>query len=89
MSPIGGSNRTPLERLFDDFVDVLREKVKGSVDDEGKRTPCSAADLNVIRQFLKEQNISADDDRHEGLKDLKSGVRKQMPFSEGPSEDDL
>jgi hypothetical protein len=46
-------NENQLEALWDALVDTMKQKLSG--DGEG----VTAADLNVIRQFLKDQGIAA------------------------------
>jgi hypothetical protein len=77
------SNRSRAEELYDHFVDRLIDVVKPLPD--GTKPVPEAAALNVVRQFLKEQNIAADDDKHPGLKELK---KQTLPFAERPNEDD-
>lgn len=76
-------NRTRTEELFDHFVDRLIDVVKP--DKEGTPPRPDAASLNVVRQFLKENNIAADEDRHNGLQNLK---KHSLPFEELPNERD-
>lgn len=83
---MAGENRSKAGKLFDNFVEVLNECVKPG--DDGVASNPGAATLNVIRQFLKDQNIAADEDRHEGLKTLKEQTKK-LPFDEAPGERDL
>ncbi|SKA17857.1 hypothetical protein SAMN02745126_04010 [Enhydrobacter aerosaccus] len=80
----GKSNRTRTEELFDHFVDRLIDVVKPGA--AGTKPVPDAASLNVVRQFLKENNIQADDDKHEGVKTLK---KHSLPFAEDPGEGDL
>jgi hypothetical protein len=77
-------NRTKAEDLYDHFVDRLVDLVKPDAD--GTPPKPDAASLNVVRQFLKEQNISADEDKHTGLKELKE--KHKLPFGRPPSEED-
>jgi hypothetical protein len=79
------ANRSRIEELFDHFVDRLLDVVKP--DGSGNISVPEAAYLNVIRQFLKENSMSADADRHDGLRELRT--RANHPFAEEPSEDDL
>lgn len=81
-----GSNRTQKEKLFDQFVDILVEMTKPGED--GKPPNPGAAMANVVRQFIKDQNLSGDDDKHEGLKTLKQQSHA-LPFEEKPHEGDL
>lgn len=76
-------NRTRSEELFDHFVDRLIDVVKP--DKDGVAPVPDAAALNVVRQFLKEQNISADEDKHEGLQKMQ---KHKLPFGRPPSEED-
>lgn len=76
-------NRSRSEELYDHFVDRLIDVVKPRAD--GAVPVPDAASLNVVRQFLKENNIAADDDRHKGVKELK---KHSLPFAEQPNERD-
>ena len=78
------SNRTRQETLFDQFVDVLVKMTEPGED--GSPPNPGAPMLGVIRQFIKDQNISADEDRHEGLQKL-TGNTCKLPFSEKPREE--
>jgi hypothetical protein len=74
--------------IYDGFVDTLKEIVKHGetyVDSEGevKRKTPAPATLNVIRQFLKDQNIQATA-AHKGLREVSAGARL-YPFN--PNED--
>jgi hypothetical protein len=70
--------------IFDGFVDTLKEIVtKGEtvVTEDGevmRKTPSPAA-LNVVRQFLKDQNITATS-AHKGLASL-AAKATALPFS--------
>lgn len=79
------SNMTPNERLFNNFVDALNDCVKPEAD--GSPAKPGAPILNVIRQFLKDQNISADPATHNGLQDLSKNSKK-LPFAEAPGDDE-
>lgn len=58
-------------KLYDKFVDVLSNKLDG--EPTGK-------ELEVIMNFLKQQNIQATT-KHEGLRNLNSKV-VQLPFDD-------
>lgn len=69
-----------LGEVFDGFVEVMADIVKNgeeTVTDSGEivRTRPKAATLGVIRQFLKDQNITAAPE-HSGVKKLLN-----IPFS--------
>lgn len=70
--------------IFDGFVDTLKTIVtEGEIlaDEDGKavrKTP-SPATLNVIRQFLRDQNISATPE-HAGLASLARASSTALPF---------
>lgn len=60
--------------IFDSFVDTLKDIAKNgetvvTEDGEVKRKTPSPATLNVIRQFLKDQNITASP-AHKGLREV-------------------
>lgn len=57
--------------LYDKFVDVLSSKLDG--EPTGK-------ELEVVMNFLKQQNIQATT-KHQGLKDLNSKIVK-LPFDD-------
>lgn len=83
----GKSNRSRPEKLMDQFVDILVEITKP--DKDGNPPNPGAAMTNVIRQFLKDQNVSVDDDKHEGMIRLKENVAANpMPFAEKPGDGD-
>lgn len=75
--------------LFDDTVDTLKKIVtegESVVTKDGQivKVPPSAAMLGVVRQFLKDNNITAEPTKHDGLKGL--GASLAMPF-EVPQDD--
>lgn len=63
--------------LSRNFLDMLQKGVQ-YIDREGevKYRQCNAAELNAIRQFLKDNNISADVEFNSSLKELKD----ELPF---------
>jgi ferritin len=67
--------------LFDKFAEVLKDTVENGktvVDKEGELqsiTP-DAATLNVVRQFLKDQNVSV----VPGTNDVVNDLAKSLPF---------
>ena len=65
------------ELLAKNFLDMLNNGVE-YVDKEGeiKIRKCNAAELNAIRQFLKDNNISADPEFNSTLKELS----EDLPF---------
>lgn len=70
--------------IFDGFVDQLKDIVKNGekvVTDEGeeKRKTPSPATLNVIRQFLRDQNITASP-AHKGVQALAQAEATRLPF---------
>ena len=48
-----------LEELHRLVIKKVAERVEGTVDDEGRSVPCSADDLRVALQLLKQNSISA------------------------------
>lgn len=70
----GLSNRTLEEELYDELVKSLLARVKS-----GEAT---AAQLGVVRQFLKDNSISADKDKHPAL----GALAKSLPFPAGESK---
>jgi hypothetical protein len=69
-----------LGEVFDGFVEAIADIVKNgeetvTQDGEVVRTKPKAATLGVIRQFLKDQNITASPE-HKGIKKL-----LDIPFS--------
>lgn len=81
------SNKTRTEKLMDQFVDIL-VKITAPDPATGEAPNPGAPMTNVIRQFLKDQNIAADDDKHEGLQKLKQQSHT-LPFAERPNDGDL
>jgi hypothetical protein len=72
--------------IYDGFVDTLKDIVKHGetyVDGDGelKRKTPAASTLNVIRQFLKDQNMQATA-AHKGLREVSAGARL-YPFKPG------
>lgn len=60
------------------FLDMLKEGVEYEAKDGSiKRRKANAAELNTIRQFLKDNNISADAEHNSTLKELS----EELPFS--------
>ena len=80
---MSGENQTREQRLYNNLVDAMNEIVKP--DEKGNPPKVDAASLNAIRAFLKDHNISADEDQHQGLKQLGDNARKQLPFARPPS----
>jgi ABC-type antimicrobial peptide transport system ATPase subunit len=69
-----------LGQVFDGFVEVITDIVKNGEEEVTKdgdvvRVKPKAATLGVIRQFLKDQNITASPE-HKGIKKL-----LDIPFS--------
>ena len=62
------SNRTLEEQLYDATVEALLAKVRSG--------EASAADVGVAVKFLKDNEITADKDKHPGLRSL----AKDLPF---------
>lgn len=81
-----GSNRTRKEVLFDQFVDILVEITAPDPTTQKPANP-GAAMANVVRQFIKDQNISVDEDLHAGVQKLKENARA-LPFDDKPDDDD-
>lgn len=65
------------ELLAKNFLDMLKNGVE-YVDREGeiKYRKCNASELNAIRQFLKDNNISADAEFNNQIKEL----NEELPF---------
>lgn len=82
---MAGENQTREQRLYNNLVDALNAIVEPVED---KAPQVGAATLNVIRQFLKDQNIAADEDQHQGLNTLANNTRKQLPFQRPPDDTD-
>lgn len=80
------SNKTRQQQLFDNFVDILVEMTEP--DPETGQRDLGAPMASVIRQFIKDQNISADEEKHQGLKRLAEQGRS-LPFTETPNEGDI
>ena len=47
-----------LNGLHHTLGETLLSKLGGYTDAEGNHIPCAAADLSVIRQFLKDNNVT-------------------------------
>jgi hypothetical protein len=82
---MSGPKRTTQDAadIFDGFVDTLKDIVKHgetevTKDGEVVKVSPKPATLNVIRQFLKDQNINAAP-THKGLSSLAASA-VQMPF---------
>ena len=53
-------SKDKLSQLHDKLCDELLSRLKdGEQDDEGELKPVKAPTLNVIRQFLKDNNVDA------------------------------
>ncbi|MRN79450.1 MULTISPECIES: hypothetical protein [unclassified Brucella] len=64
------TDKSALEKLFDAFADELKGQLAG---DE----PVPAATLNVIRQFLKDQNVNT----VPGQNDKLNEIANSLPFN--------
>jgi hypothetical protein len=75
----GNANEMDLihQLLTRNFIDMLQKGVQ-FYDKEGNvnHRPINAAELNTIRQFLKDNNISADSEFNGSLKELED----ELPF---------
>lgn len=69
-----GANRPLEEELYDELVKSLLARVRTG--------EASAAELGVVRQFLKDNSISADKDKHPQL----GALAKSLPFPAGESK---
>lgn len=59
--------------LYNKFVDKLNDLLDNpNVTDK---------ELRIILNFLEANNIQADPDKHEGVKDLVSRIEDELPFS--------
>lgn len=73
-----------LDKLFDKFVEFLEDGMtNGFENPDGDRIAAGAGQLNVVRQFLKDNNITADQSH---LKQMMP-VTMSLPFT-GDNEDD-
>ncbi|WPM81384.1 hypothetical protein R5W60_06830 [Brucella pseudintermedia] len=71
------TDKSALEKLFDAFADELKDQLNGE-------EPVPAATLNVIRQFLKDQNVNTVPGKNDKLND----IANSLPFSGEEHGDD-
>jgi hypothetical protein len=90
-TPMSDTTRTTkdLAAMFDSMVDTMASILKDgeeTVTKDGDVVRCKpkAATLGVIRQFLRDQNINASPEHHDGLSILATKFR-DAPFA--PDED--
>ena len=77
-----------LQSLHDVLSETLLDRLKNGETTKNKdgdpvTIPVTAATLNVARQWLNDNQVSADPRRHKGLKKLGEAI-KDLPF-EAPS----
>ena len=73
------TDKSALNSLFDAFADELKKQLKS---EEGEPVP--AATLNVIRQFLKDQNVNT----VPGKNDTVTEIANSLPYSGEEHGDD-
>lgn len=82
--------KTTEELIYDTFVSSLLMGLKGTVDPKtGELIPPSPNMLNVARQFLKENAISANADKHADTAALLKEMSLNLPFNDGQQTDTL
>lgn len=73
------SRKVKLNRLFDKMIDEMQDRLdngEGTTED-GAKIKASAATLNTVRQFLKDQGIGADQEHSDPVKRLTTS----LPFT--------
>lgn len=75
--------------LHAEFAKLLKDRLQNGegVDDDGNPIPVKASTLNVIRQFLKDNEITALPVQGSPLGDLHSQLPEDFDF--GDDEDDV
>ena len=70
-----------LASIHTELAEKMLERVRGGVDDQGEEIKLSAAEMNVIRQFLKDNGIDSVPQKNDPLGKLAS----ELPdFSDNP-----